>query len=428
MLNANLIKISRLAFRNIFRNPRRSAYTLLLAAAGFAAIVIARGYFEHAVYGLQELTIRNGYAGTTGTGHLEIVNAKGLENDESYPLEFGLAQHEKIVEALREDERVDYVMRRIRFGGLASNGDESLPFMGYGIEAEPEMELRSGLGMLREELQFLGDEIEPLVENPQGVLLGRALAQSLGLSVGDAFMLMGTTVDGAVNAVDVELAGLLTTGADATDSYFLLTNMGTAQSLINTEKVSSISVMLKNRDDLEHTVASIATTLPRQSDGSRAIARGWEELGTYYRAVKDLFGFMFVFLQTIIITIAIISVWNIMNMATMERIKEIGTLRAIGLPIQHITGTFMLEGFFLGLAGVVLGLLLQVAIVTAINMAQIEMPPAPGGNITYNLRVYTFTDAHPIVAVLIVAALTISSLSAFFTLRKLSIVEALESA
>ena len=128
----------------------------------------------------------------------------------------------------------------------------------------------------------------------------------------------------------------------------------------------------------------------------------------------------------IITAIVILSCWNISNMATMERIREIGTLRAIGIKIRYITLVFLFEGFFISLIGVTLGFFLEIGIAHIINWLLIPMPPIPGMNQGYFLQVFSVTKYHPWLAIGVIAAITFSSLSSFFTIRNMSIIESIE--
>lgn len=392
-------------------------------------MAISRGYYTNSISGLQEVTIRHGYAGATGSTHFQISDVRSNLQQERYALEFGISRQDDIVHNLANMKEFDYAMRRIKFGGLASNGDKTLPFLGYGIEPEPEAKLRDGLVALKKQSKNLqlGDEIRRLTDHKQGVLLGKNLAEALGLKVGDPFMLLATTVSGAVNAIDVEFAGIRITGAEEVDNYALLTKLGTAQRLINTDRVSEIAVMFTNRQNLnekKHQLEEVFTHFPDQ----KFSIRNWEELGHYYRSVRDLLQIIFLFLGTIIIVIVMMSCWNIVNLTTMERIREIGTLRAIGLSIYHITSIFLLEGFLIGIASVGVGLGLQLVAVYAINAAQIPMPPIPGTYESYLLIVDFLTSYHLTIALFIIGTLTFSAVSSFFVIKRLSIVEALDHA
>jgi putative ABC transport system permease protein len=423
-------KILHLAYRNLFRNKRRTLFAIFIAASGYAAMAIALGYYGFSIYGLQEMTIRNGFGGSGGTGHLQIKDNRSLESQEKYTLEFGLADYQKMVKTIKNQPEVDYVLPRIEFGGLVTTGDKSFPFIGYGVESMHEAALRGGLSDINPNLK-LGEEIKPLDKNKFGIILGKKLANALGVKIGDPLMLYGATVQGAVNAIDVELVGVMSTGLNETDKYYLLTHIDLVQRLVNTDKISLISVMFKNRDSLDYKVSTIQSILAstKGPDNNKTIGViTWETLAEYYTAAKDLFNMIFSFMGIIILTIVILSCWNIMNMTTMERIREIGTLRAIGLKNTNITFIFLLEAFLISIIGLLIGIIAQVILSNIINALNIEMPPVPGMNQGYALQVYTLSPYHLFIAIAVVLAITLSSLSAFFIIRKLTIVESLEHA
>jgi putative ABC transport system permease protein len=418
------VKLLYLAFRNLFRNKRRTLFTLLIATCGFTAMGIAAGYYSYSVFGIQELTIRNGFSGAGGTGHIQIRDARFFQMPENHALEYGLKDYKQVSRKLMAQKDVDYVFPRIEFGGLISNGDKSLPFIGYGVNPDLETKLRLGLRSVNPVLKA-GKEMLPLKTQQNVVVLGDRLAHSLNAKIGDTLMLYSTTVDGGVNAIDVTLANVMTTGINDADAYYLLTNIGTVQQVINTSKVSLLAVMYKDRANLTTSVGETSKAL--DSVGNQKFAmKNWEELGEYYRSVKDLFRIIFTFMGLIIIIIVILSCWNISNMATMERIREIGTLRAIGIKTRFITLVFLFEGFLISLLGVILGFILEIGIAHIINALLIPMPPIPGMNQGYFLQVYSITEYHPWLAIAVVFAITFSSLSSFFTIRHLSIIESIE--
>lgn len=432
-MRKHFFKILHLAYRNLFRNKRRTLFAIFIAAAGYSAMAVALGYYNFSIYALQEMTIRNGFGGAGGTGHIQIKDKRGIENQEKYTLEFGLADYQKTIASIRTQPEVDYVLPRIEFGGLVSTGEKSFPFIGYGIESLHEANLRGGLSLINPALK-LGEEIAPLKNHEYGVILGRKLANSLGVKVGDPLMLYGATVHGAVNAIDVELVGIMSTGLNETDKYYLLTHVDLVQRLVNTDKISLISVMFKNRDSLDHKAEKINTLMAGAFGDNNGPGNNlntvitWESLAEYYTAAKDLFNMIFTFMGVIILAIVILSCWNIMNMATMERVREIGTLMAIGIKNVNVTIVFLLEAFLISVIGLVIGFIAQIAISFGINSLNIQMPPVPGMNQGYALQVYPFSPYHAFVAFTVVLAITLSSLSAFFIIRKLTIVESLEHA
>ena len=455
-----ILKLIRLSFRNVFRNLRRTLITLCVAASGFAAIAIVAGYFDYTFIGLQELTIRNGFTGNGGTGHFQIFNEEALQNEESYPLEFGIEDYETIISDVQEIDKVSFAMPRIELSGLISNGEKSLSFLGMGIEAKKEGDL----------LQFWVDKSIGLKNSAfyelqnvsNGVLLGKDMAKSLQAEVGSPLMVLSTTVDGAINAIDVTVAGIMSTGLEAADSYYMLTHLSTAQSLLQTDKVGKIIVVLHETQDTQSVKPIVSKAIKRNSPlrtlstlewldivvlhetqetqsvkpiVSEAINRNsplrklstleWLDLAEYYHSIRDAYYIIFSFVGIIVIAIVVLSCTNTMLMATMERIREIGTLRAVGISSKWIMFTFLFEGFLIGVGSVIVGIFFKIIASFAINHIGVVMPPPPGMTTSYLLEIFPATQMFPWIALLIIASTTFSSIVMLWKVRRISIVEAL---
>lgn len=417
-----------LAVRNLFRNRRRTLVTLLLVMVGCIAMGLARGYFVQTLHGLQEIAIRSGFAGSLGSGHVVLKDGRTLTEEERYVLEFGFDNAEEIIAVAETLPNFDYALPRTQISGLASNGERSITFRGYSVDAKAEAELRRGLKDIadRAESFSLGEELLAMEEVPFGALIGQGMAKALGVAKGDTILLLATTVDGAVNAIDVTIVDLLTTGSEEVDRFFLVTAHETAVNLINSDRIGEISFALQDPSRLEQFRSDLAAKLATVAPDQAFSIAGWEEAGIYYPAVRDLFTFMFGFLEVIIVALVLISSWNVINMTVMERVREIGTLRAVGIRQRSIASMFILEVLILGLFSIVLGFLLQALIVYAVNNAGIVMPPPPGGNQGFILKVRFFTEYHPTIAAAVIVALLASSISVLYSIRRLSITESLE--
>jgi putative ABC transport system permease protein len=316
-------------------------------------------------------------------------------------------------------------MPRVEFGGLISNGDKSAPFKGYGIDVEKEMLLIGGLSEINHHLK-LGEQLIPLKKGKPGIILGKTLANTLHAKVGDVLMIYSVTADGAINGLDAELLGVMATGVNETDKYYLLTTIDVVQRVLNVNKVSLLSVMFTGRDHLKKKLQQLENDLKKYPAFNGLKLTSWEEGADFYVSIRDIFNIIFTFMGCIILAIVLLSCWNIMNMTAMERIREIGTLRAIGLNIKNISTVFLLEAFLIGIIGVVIGLVLQLVISRFINSLEIIMPPVPGMDRPYTLQVFGMTRFHPFISLGIILAITVSSLSSFLLIKRFSIIESLE--
>ncbi len=418
-----ILKLIRFSFRNVFRNLRRTLITLCVAASGFAAIAIVAGYFDYTFIGLQELTIRNGFTGNGGTGHFQIFNENALQNEESYALEFGIENYETIIKDVQAIDSVSFAMSRIEFSGLVSNGDKSVSFLGMGVDANKEGELiqyfvDTSIGL--ENSAFF-----KLQETPNGVLLGKSMAGSLQADIGSPLMLLSTTVDGAINAVDVTVAGIISTGNKAVDNYYLLAQTSTVQGLLQSDKVGKIIVVLNDTQETQQVKPLVLETIKKNSTLHRFSLLEWLDLAEYYHSIHDAYYIIFSFVGTIVIAIVALSCTNTMLMAAMERIREIGTLRAIGISSKWIMLIFVFEGFLIGIGSVIIGIIFKFSATFTINHVNIMMPPPPGMANSYQLKISPAIDMYPWIAILIIASTTLSSLVMLLKVKRISIVDAL---
>jgi len=106
--------------------------------------------------------------------------------------------------------------------------------------------------------------------------------------------------------------------------------------------------------------------------------RLWSELAVFYQQVRVLYIGIFGFLGTVLVVIVFLSTFNATVMSVTERVREIGTLRALGARARRISTGFVLEGSLLGIASSIGGVLLSLVITLAVNLSGIHMPPPPG--------------------------------------------------
>jgi putative ABC transport system permease protein len=398
------------AFRNVFRNARRTAFTLLVISASAVALLLAGGFVAGNFEGLRERTIRN------GLGHLQIFTAAFVEHGEERPLEHGLAAYRDVQAELERQPHVAVTAGQIDFVGLVSNGDKSEPFVGNGVEPERETQMGFALTLKAG---------EPLVEEDgdDQVLLGTGLAASLGAQVGDVLTLLGTTTDGALNALDVRVVGLYSTGIREFDARALKVPLRAAQRLLNTERVTKVIVKLDGTRHTQDVAAALRAGDLARGHGLRV--KTWDDLATFYKQVVSLYSAIFVFLGTIIAVLVVLSSANTMMMSVLERVTEIGTLLAIGTRRRQVLSIFVLEGFFLGCLGGLLGLAAGYGLIRLLNSLHITLPPPPSFSTGVPLLVKVVPEMFIGVFVLLVAVLSLSALLPALRGARLRIVEAL---
>lgn len=398
----------RFAFRNLFRNRRRAITTLLLTAIGTSTILSASGFALYNYDGLRQLAAFE-------HGHLILSHPLYFEEEEDVPMALGLDGYADLAARLEADDRVRAALPRTEFTGLITDGDKSTIFMATGIDPR-EFRVRGPVfQLLQGELlteQFVDtDELE--------VLIATGLARTLRAEIGQGLTLLSTTSSGALNALDVKVMGVFTSGIPELDARTILVHLESAQSLLATDKASTLSIYLHDTALTSTMAAEMLAVLPGVG------VKTWEDLAVFYHKVKALYNRIFTTLGIIIVVMVFFAIYNTMSMVVVERTREIGTLAALGTYRREIVRNFLIESGFLGVIGGALGVVVTAVTSFALRHGNIMMPPPPGRTEGYPLLIHM--DARLSIAVVSLVILTsafAALLAARWSTRK-SIIEAL---
>jgi putative ABC transport system permease protein len=384
------------AVLNTLRNPRRSAVTVSIAALGTAAIVLAGGF---ALYTYESLA----QAAARASGHLVLGTPAQFSQDEDTPLQHGLDDHVAIRQALLADPDVRQVLPRVVFSGLISNGDKSTVMLGTGVEPDSEFAVKGPF------LEMRSGQVLVSQAGAAEVMLGEGLARSLKAQPGSSLTLLATTTEGALNALDVTVKGVFSSGVPDIDKRAVYTDIPTAQQLLGSPRVSTLGVFLRRMDLTEALCQRVAAAHPAQA------VQTWQDQAFYYRSVRDLYNRIFGALGLIIGVIVVFVVTNAMAMAIIERTREIGTLRALGTLPRQLIGSLALEGMVLGGVGALLGALLALVVSLLLYVLPVQMPPPPGSSQGYALNV---SISPPLYGATVLAMLLLATLASAAVARK----------
>jgi len=395
------------AFFNVCRNGRRSLFTILVAAVAVTAILTTSGFALFTYQSLAEKAARD-------EGNFIITHQNFLKEEEDTPLQYGLSDTEKLIDQLENDEDIKSVLPRISFNGLVSNGEKSSIFVGLGVDPEEFMVKGPFLTILEgKALSNYGNK------DKAEVVLGKTLARNLKVTVGDYITLMSTTTDGALNAFDFTIRGIYTTGVPDLDKRQLYVKLSDAQSLLYTEKVSSLSVYLFDISKTQQKVLDY-----QKRDQSLEFTPWWKR-AFYYQSVKDLYNRIFGLLGGIMVLLVFFSISNTMAMTVSERTREIGTVSAMGSYQWEIIRNFVLESSMIGFIGAALGIVASAFIAWGLIYLGLEMPPPPGSNQGYPLTITFSWEIAGIVLLTMVLVCVLAALKAAYKGSSKSIIEAL---
>ncbi len=342
----------KVAARNLLRNRRRSIFTVLAIGAGFAAVNVFGGFTEYIFGSLEETDI---YA--MGNGHLMIFKNGFLTKGKLNPTAYLLSEVEvaRVKEVLRTFPQVEIVTPQLYISGLLSNGNVSTPFVARGYVPSDVLAIRGhGKGWIAKLDLFTGKSLADDI--PYGVGVSYGLAKELELHLGSDAIAIAATVTGQMNALDVRVSQLFDAAQDALTDMGMVVPIKFAQSLYDTKSVDRLAVLLSRSENVEAFRDAVVRAL-----GSHQLdveVKTWKDLDPLYRKSKDMFDIIFRFIFVIVLLIVVMSVVNTMSMAVVERTREIGTLRALGVKRSGIVKLFALESGFLGAFGCLLGMIL----------------------------------------------------------------------
>jgi putative ABC transport system permease protein len=383
------------AWRNTLRNRRRSLVAVALAALGTAAILVAGGFALFTYRGLAEDAART-------TGHLVIAQAAQFSDDEDVPLQNGLSDSKGLIQKLLDLPEVRHVLPRVDFSGLISNGAKSTVMLAYGVDPDAEFTIKGPfMNVVAGNVLTKGDI--------DSVVLGKALAHSLNAQVGAGLTLMATTTEGSLNAIDVKVKGIVDTGIPDIDLRLVYTDIGLAQRLLLTDKVSRIGLFLDRLDSTPSALREVRTMVTDLE------VRSWDDLAPYYQSVRALYDRIFGALGIIIAVIVVFVVVNSMAMSIIERTREIGALRAMGTAPMLLTRLFAMEGLMLGAMGAVVGVLISLLVSLLLLEFPVQMPPPPGRSVGYPLQISYSTELY---AITVLGMLTLAGVASALVARR----------
>ena len=381
-MNIKLMQPIRLAWRNVWRNHRRSVLSLSVIAIAVFAVSSIAGFGLFTYQSLQQAAVRS-------NGELLLSRQGYLTEQEDTPLAQGLTHSNALTQQLLARDGVQQIEPKVLFSGLLSNGQKSAIYLGQGVMPSlfdlqgPSLTMLQGHSLLRE------DSPRFSVNEPE-IMLANALAHSLKLKVGDWVTLMSTTSSGALNAFDFKVCGIFTTGVPDLDKRQLFVSLASAQSLLVSDNVSTLSIYLHD----SHATADVAQWITAELSSAQQPLDviPWYESAFFYLKVRSLYDRIFGVIGIILTLVVFAALFNTLTMAVTERTSEIGTLAAMGAWPREIIAGFIREAAVLALLGSIIGGALAAALSFGLLALDIQMPPPPGRSQGYPLTILFAPD------------------------------------
>ena len=356
----NLFKI---AIRNLLRYKRRTLMTASLITIGVVfvlAYISIAGSFKNMM--VAQIT-------DSSLGHLQVHRKGYMAAVESLPLNMNLKPRPyKILEdTLKNQPEVEAYSPRIRFGGMFSNFVETTSIRLNGVYPDQEFKTTPLLPsrIIKGEKHL----------NKGEILVPELLSMGMGVKPGDTVVIVTTNKDGSVNGKKFTVSGILESaqGPGGRDGYI---NFEDAMEVLRMEEVevSEVAIRIKDFSQESAFTKKLEGLLGKElNQKGKPIfdVHPWEKLSPFYN-IAQMIDVMSIFVKVMLVAIVLISIMNVMIMAVYERVREIGTIAAIGTFPRKILSMFVIEGFSLGVLGVIIGNVIGLIIIFVLNLSGIS--------------------------------------------------------
>jgi ABC-type lipoprotein release transport system permease subunit len=330
-----------MAWRNIWRNPRRTILTV--CAITFATVLLV--FMLSFQFGSYETMINTSVK--ISTGHLQVQAEKYHEKKS---IRFVIPQPRAIAEIVDRIPGVAAYSFRAQAFSLISSKDRTYGVVVTGIEPQKEAHV-SRIKKLVHSGNFLqADDVNQ-------ALLGKLLAKNLRVTIGDELTLLGQGRDGSVGATVVRVKGIFSSGIDAFDRSAMQIPLATFQDTFSMDDaVHEVVVIGKSLSDVPHIKARLKSALSALHEGKPLRTLDWQELmpGLRQAIEMDLVSGL-IFYGLLIIVVAF-SILNTFLMAIFERTREFGVMMAMGTTPRRLTKILLTESMAMTFIGIIAGI------------------------------------------------------------------------
>ena len=331
-----------MAWRNVWRNKRRSLLTVSAIALGLAFNIFMRGIAD----GFHEQMVDNSVRAEIG--HIEVHGA-GYQSDPG--LNKTLPDPVRVSNAIQSLPDLRGFSLRILGGGLASTADNSSGVEILGVNPAQERTVTSIQNAIVQ-----GAYLQENAQRP--ILVGDKLAEHLKAGLGDKVVLMVQAADGSMGAQLFRIGGIFRSGAPEMDNGVVFILRSDAANLFAMDdRISEAAILLGS----SRQVAADLQTLKTALAGQAVEVLPWWQVEPFLQqfiTLDDAFFYVIVLILFVVISIGIL---NTIMMSIFERVREFGVMMALGVKPRQIIRLVVEEALALGLIGISAGSLLGAA-------------------------------------------------------------------
>ncbi len=342
----------KMAWRNIWRNARRSLIVITSIVVGLVAILLNDALSIGMIQQIFDNQIRS------HVSYLQI-HARGFNDNKV--IQNRILRPEAVERLLDRNPDIQAYSRRVVTFGLVSSASNSSGSMLIGVEPG-----REGLVTT---IKASIVEGKYLTGSPHEVIIGKSMAEKLGVGLGAKLVAMSSMVSGAVGSDLFRVVGIFQTVSSEFDKSFVYVSLQNAQEMLELgEAVSEFAIITASRESVERVKHQVASEL-----GPELEVLSYADLLPLMIAQMEMYKETSYVVYVIVGLAMIFGIINAMLMSVFERIHEFGVLMAIGMKNRRLFLLVLTEALLLGVAGTAVGLLVGMAVYLPLTATGIDL-------------------------------------------------------
>lgn len=391
----------RLAWRNVWRNRLRSAIMITATLFGLLGVLLMIGFVNAMTENMIDNAIR------LQTSHLQVHQQQYLANSD---LEQVIPEVDQLAQRLRTLPHIAAVTVRQRIDGMVASAVTTRGVKINGVDMAQE----SAVVDIGQKV-VVGTLLPDQGRNP--VLLSRRLADKLNVRLGSKVVLTFSDLTGEVTGASFRVCGLFDTSSTAFDEGQLFVRRSDLAQYSGLDGAHEIAIRLHDRNTLDSDREEIATLLP-----SGTVVRDWRQVQPILASMMGSMDLSNGIVAGIFVLALGFGMVNIMMMAVFERTREFAVLLATGMSRFKVLWLILLEAFFLGAAGAVVGLLASWAMIALFAQTGLPLGAMAQGLGAYGVDAVLYpTVALRYYVAILVMVVVVSVIAALYPARQILI-------
>lgn len=396
----------KLGWKNVWRNPTRSAVVIIAVVLGTWAGIFLSGLFAGLTQGYLDNQLE------LSVPHIEITEP---QFDDLYSPEHYIPQATQVVNELKQKSYVKKTDTESLTAGLAQSPRSNYGVSIHGYQADNSRTIE----------QYVVEGTMPgLSEKRNPVLIGQQLAERLDVEMNSRIVLSFQDTDGEITGGAFRVAGIFDTFSDPFDEGNVFVKRSDLNRLLGLDdEIHNIRLTVGDFSQAEMYVEELTEQFPNLQ------IRSWGEIAPELRMMFSMMDLMMYIVMVIVVIALVFSIVNTMLMAVLERTRELGMLRAVGMSKPRVFSMIVWETLFLTMVGTPVGLLLSWMTISYFEDVGLNLAAFAEAMSSYGFGTVIYPSLPPLyylnIALLIAVAALLSALYPAWKTLQLNPVEAI---